>query len=360
MGESAFPTRYWLWIAPLVVAVAFIWLLGSTLTPFVIAAAFAYIGDPFVDRLETFHLPRTAAVLAVFILFTIIISLLVLLLFPLLEQQVRTFIDNIPRYAQWIQARMQPVLATFLPKGQDMDVQSLRELIAQHWSAAGGFVTAAFKRIFSSGSVLITLLVNLVMIPVITFYMLRDWDHLITWLQDQLPRRVVATVTSLARETDQVLGQFVRGQLLVMSVLGLIYVVGLYLAGLELAVLIGIGAGLISFVPYLGVIVGVLTSAIAMLVQTGGDWWSLVWIAVIFGIGQIMESMVLQPLLLGDRIGLHPVTVIFAVLAGGHLFGFVGVLVALPVAAAIAVFVRFAGRRWRASRLYLEDDGAAE
>lgn len=357
MAEPVIPRQLWLWLVPLTVAVVVIWLLGSILTPFVVAAGLAYIGDPFVDRLEARRFPRTLAVLTVFAILSLAIAALVLLLVPLLEQQIRTLIENLPQYLQWIQAQIRPLVEAVLPEGQTFDALSWREFVAQHLSAAGGFVSAAFERLFSSGTALLTLLMNLIMIPVIAFYMLRDWDHMVAWVRDQLPRRAVDTISDLARETDRVLGQFVRGQLLVMFVLGLIYVIGLYFVGVELAVLIGVGAGLISFVPYLGVFVGLFVSIIAVLVDPGGDLWlSLIGVGIIFGIGQIMETMVLQPLVLGDRIGLHPVTVIFAVLAGGNLFGFVGVLLALPAAAAIAVLVRFAGRRWRESRLYLDSE----
>lgn len=356
MSEQPIPPRYWLWLLPLIVAVATVWLLGPILTPFLVAAGLAYIGDPFVDRLQTYRLSRTAAVLTVFATLTLAFGLLVLLLFPLLEQQVRTLIEDLPRYGQWLHARIQPLVETVLPPGYSFDAQALRDLVAEHWGTAGGVASAAFQRVFRSGTALVALGANLIMIPVITFYMLRDWDDLVAWVRDLLPRRALGTVSELARETDQVLGQFIRGQMLVMLALGLMYTVGLYLAGLDLAVLIGIGAGLISFVPYLGVIVGLAVSSVAMLVQTGGDLLSLLWIGVVFGIGQTVEGAVLQPLLVGDRIGLHPVTVIFAVLAGGQLFGFVGVLLALPVAAAMAVLVRFAGRRWRESRLYLDSD----
>jgi predicted PurR-regulated permease PerM len=197
------------------------------------------------------------------------------------------------------------------------------------------------------------LAMNVLLIPVIMFYLLRDWDHMVAWIRSQLPRRHVGTITELAQETDRVLGQFIRGQLLVMAVLGSIYIVGLWLAGLELALVIGLGAGIVSFVPYVGVIFGLAVSSIAMLVQTG-DPFQLIWVFIVFGIGQTLEQVILQPLLLGDAIGLHPVWVIFAVLAGGQLLGFVGVLIALPVAAAVAVIVRYGGRKWRASRLYLD------
>lgn len=356
MSDPLIPARYWLWLVPLLVAVSVIWLLGAILAPFVVAAALAYIGDPFVDRLEAWRLPRTAAVITVFAVLTLGIALLVLLLFPLLEQQVRTLVENMPRYLRWLQERLQPLIDAVLPEGQTFDLQVVRELVIQHWSAAGGVATATFQRVFSSGSAVFAFLVNLVLIPVIAFYMLRDWDYLVGFVRDLLPRRALGTVSELARETDAVLGQFIRGQLLVMFALGMMYTVGLYLVGLDLAVLIGVGAGLVSFVPYLGVIVGLVASVIAMLVQTGGDLLPLIWVGLVFAVGQMVEGAILQPLLLGDRIGLHPVTVIFAVLAGAQLFGFIGVLIALPVAAAIAVLVRFAGRRWRQSRLYLDNE----
>lgn len=344
----------WLWALPLLGAVLLIWVLGPVLTPFVIAAGLAYVGNPLVDRLERLRLSRTAAVLVVFAGLTLGFGLLVLLLFPVLEQQTRLLIENLPRYGEWLQARLAPLADTLMPDGRDFDTASLRQLAEEHWQSAGGVASALFLRVFSSGTALLALIANLVLIPVITFYMLRDWDHLIARIGELLPRRILDTATALARETDEVLGQFIRGQLLVMLVLGAVYTAGLWLAGLDLALLIGLGAGLVSFVPYLGVIVGVLAAGVAMLVQTG-DPWQLLWVAGVFGVGQALESAVLQPMLVGDRIGLHPITVIFAVLAGGQLFGFVGVLLALPAAAAIGVLVRYAGRRWKASELYLEE-----
>src|SRR5699024_9866975 len=234
------------------------------------------------------------------------------------------------------------------------DPASLKHLVSENWSSASGIVSLALKKAFSSGTALLALGMHLLLVPVIMFYLLRDWDRMVAWIHDQVPRRHVATIDELAGETDNVLGQFIRGQLSVMIVLGLIYVVGLWLVGLDLALVIGVIAGLVSFVPYLGVIVGLLLSSVAVLVQTGA-FFPLIWVALIFGFGQIMEQIVLQPLLVGDAIGLHPVWVIFAVLAGGQLFGFIGVLLALPAAAAIAVLVRHFGRVWRGSGLYLDE-----
>jgi predicted PurR-regulated permease PerM len=274
-----------------------------------------------------------------------------ILLFPVLEQQIRTLIANLPRYGEWIQRQLQPVLAMVMPGEQTLDKAAIRDFVSKHWGAAGGMAGQVFQSAFASGSAVFALLANLLLIPVITFYLLRDWDHLVAWLRDLLPRHYLPTVTELASETDAVLGHFIRGQLLVMTSLATIYTVGLWLAGLDLALLIGLAAGVVSFVPYLGVVFGLLAAGLAMLVQTG-DPISLIWVALVFGIGQTMEGAVLQPLLVGDAIGLHPVAVIFAVLAGGQLYGFLGVLLALPVAAALAVLVRYGGRRWKQSSFY--------
>lgn len=328
-------------------------LLHSILLPFVLGAGLAYICDPIVDRLQRLRLSRTAGVIVVFVALILIATSLLFLLLPLLQAQFNTLIHSLPRYADWVQHAINPWIRRIAPEASGVDADSLRELIANNWGSASGIVSAVLKKAFSSGTALFSMVVNLLLVPVIMFYLLRDWDHMTAFIRAQLPRRYVDTITGLARETDDVLGHFIRGQALVMAVLGAIYIVGLWLAGLDLALVIGLGAGIISFVPYVGVISGVLMATVAILVQTG-DPFQLIWVFLVFGIGQLMEQMVLTPLLVGDAIGLHPVWVIFAVLAGGALFGFIGVLLALPVAAAIAVVVRYGAKRWRASRLYLE------
>lgn len=340
-------------LAVLALVLLLIWLLGSILTPFLVGAGLAYLCDPLVDRLERLRMSRTSGVVVVFAAVTLVCALLFLLLLPMLQQQANTLVHNLPRYANWIQRTAAPWLGGVDRGGEPIDVDSIKGLITDNWGTAGGVASSLAKKAFSSGTALMAMIMNLLLIPVIMFYLLRDWDHMVAWIRSQLPRRYVGTISELAQETDEVLGHFIRGQLLVMTVLGSIYIVGLWLSGLDLALVIGLGAGVVSFVPYVGVISGLLVSSIAMLVQTG-DPVQLVWVFVVFGIGQVMEQVVLQPLLLGDAIGLHPVWVIFAVLAGGQLLGFVGVLVALPTAAAIAVLVRYGGRQWRASRLYLD------
>lgn len=336
------------------VFVLLVWQLAPILTPFGIGAALAYLCDPIVDRFERLGLKRTAGVAIVFLCVALVIILLILVLVPILHQQIIDLINNIPGYINWIQKNVAPMLGDIAGDGKLLDPASLKSLVSKNWGSASGIISVALKQAFSSGTALLTLFLNLLLVPVIMFYLLRDWDRMVAWINDQLPRRHLRAINNLAGETDRVLGQFLRGQLSVMAVLGLIYVVGLWLVGLDLALVIGVIAGLVSFVPYLGVIVGLLLSGIAVLVQTG-ELLPLLWVALIFGFGQIMEQMVLQPKLVGDAIGLHPVWVIFAVLAGGQLFGFIGVLLALPASAAISVLVRHGGELWRNSALYLDE-----
>ncbi|MGH8595571.1 MAG: AI-2E family transporter, partial [Gammaproteobacteria bacterium] len=194
----------------------------------------------------------------------------------------------------------------------------------------------------------------LLLVPVVTFYLLRDWDILVRNIDDLLPRRIEPRVRKIVQEIDAVLAEFLRGQLSVMLALAILYITGLWLVGLDLAFAIGLVAGLVSFVPYLGVIVGVLLAGIAALLQFG-ELWHLLGVVAVFGVGQLLEGMVLSPLLVGERIGLHPVAVIFAVMAGGQLFGFFGVLVALPVAAAIVVLLRHSRDEYKRSGLYDAD-----
>jgi len=194
-------------------------------------------------------------------------------------------------------------------------------------------------------------LANIVLIPVITFYLMRDWDHLVSYIHDLLPRSIEGKVSLMAKESDEVLGAFLRGQMLVMLALGVIYSIGLRLVGVEFSLLIGLFAGLLSFIPYMGLIVGVIIASVAVLFQTH-DMTNLLWVFLVFGVAQMIEGMLLTPILVGDRIGLHPVAVIFAVLAGGQLFGFFGILLALPVFAVLAVLLRHGHVRYKGSKIY--------
>jgi predicted PurR-regulated permease PerM len=347
------PAR-WLWLGGIAAALVLLYLLSPILTPFVIGAGLAYLGDPLVDRLERLRFSRTGGVCVVFIVIFGATIAVALVLVPMLQEQALQFLHSLPDWLRWLQDVGLPKLGLSLPEGTRLDAEGVKRAITEHWAGVGGVAAAAWQKISASGAALLTAAIDALLVPIVTFYLLRDWDLLVARVDALIPRRALPTVRVLAAETDDVLSAFIRGQLSVMAALAVFYTIGLSIAGLHLALLIGLLAGLVSFVPYLGFITGIVTASIAVVVQTQA-LTPLVWVALVFGIGQILEGMVLTPLLVGHHIGLHPVAVIFAVLAGGELFGFAGVLLALPAAAVLAVLVRHATTRWLASEAYLQE-----
>ena len=338
-------------LAALAGLLVLLYFLGPVLMPFVVSAALAYLADPLVDRLQRGRLPRTVAVVLVFVTLSAVSLPLLMLLLPLLADQVREFVANVPDYLAWIQNKGLPAIGVTLPPELQLDPDNLKRVVSENLPEAGGIAKDLLGTLSRSGGAFLAFMANLLLIPVVTFYLLRDWDHLIAWIDAALPARYRDTVRSLAQEADFVLSGFMRGQLLVMLSLAAIYSLGLWIAGVKLALLIGIGAGLVSFVPYLGFIAGILAASIAVLAQLDG-FAPLLAVFLVFMVGQLIESMLLTPWLVGDRIGLHPVAVIFAVMAGGQLFGFIGILLALPVTAVLAVLVRHALTLWRESEAF--------
>lgn len=346
----------WFWLVVGVIAVSLLYLLAPILTPFLIAAFLAYLGDPLVDRLESWKLSRTLSVTMVFLSIFLLLLLFFLFLLPVLETQVKAFIAKIPAYLDWGANILMPYLQqNFGVDTSVLEVDKIKGMITSHWKETGGFIRNALQAISKSGFVVLGWVANLALIPIITFYLMRDWDRMVAYVDDLLPRSIEPLLAKLARESDEVLGAFLRGQLSVMLALAVIYSIGLSLVGLEFALLIGLIAGLVSFVPYLGLIVGVGIAGIAILFQTQ-DVFDLFWVMAVFGVAQVIEGTVLTPLLVGERIGLHPVTVIFSVLAGGQLFGFFGILLALPVAAVLAVIMRHIHDTYKQSQIYGIDE----
>lgn len=332
-----------------------IWLLAPILTPFVAAIMLAWLGDPLVDRLEASGRSRNTSVVLVFVLMIMLIALALLILVPMLQAQVSTLIAALPGMQTWLLDKALPALETRFgfTAAEWMDPQRLIDWARSHWQAAGGAAATVFGYLGRSGFALVTLVVNLFLTPIVAYYFLRDFDRMVERVAALIPRDHIGTVSKLASESNEVLGAFVRGQFVVMLALGAIYASGLALIGLNLGLLIGIVAGLISFIPYLGATTGIVLAVLAALVQAQGvDVKLLVGVAVVFTAGQLLESYVLTPRIVGDKIGLHPVAVIFAVMAGGQLFGFLGMLLALPVAAVANVLLRYAQERYRNSELY--------
>jgi predicted PurR-regulated permease PerM len=343
--------RLWL-LSTLLVTGWLLWLLSPILMPFVVSALLAYLGDPLVDRLERHRLNRTAAVSVVFSMIFLLLLGLLLLLVPRIEAQITQLLQRLPGYLNWLHEALLPRIEALLPDDAPrIDLELLQNTLTKHWRDAGGMLAQVLESISGSGLALLAWIANLVLIPVLTFYLLRDWDHLMAGLHALLPRRNAPTIAKLASEADAVLGAFLRGQVMVMIALGVIYTTGLWFVGLDLALLIGMLAGIVSFVPYLGLVVGILVAGIAAVLQFQG-WEPLPWVILVFVVGQLIEGSVLTPRLVGGQIGLHPVAVIFAVMAGGQLYGFFGILLALPVAAVGMVVVRHLVQNYRASAIY--------
>lgn len=339
-------------VSGVALAIVLIYLLRPILTPFIVSAILAYLGDPLVDRLQRFKLSRSVAVLVVFKITILLLLLLLLLVLPMVTRELAALLAHMPEVLTWFQQQALPWLSAHL--GLDVSVLApgkLAGLLSDNFVSAGKLAGNAILSVSRSSGAVFAFFLNLILIPVVTFYLLRDWDDLVARIAALLPRDNLETVTRLAHDCDNMLGAFLRGQLAVMAGLAIIYTLGLSLIGLDNAIAIGVIAGLLSFVPYLGVITGITLALLSAVLQSRG-WWLPLEVLVVFGIGQLMESFVLTPRLVGKRIGLHPVLVIFAILVGGQLFGFAGVLLALPIAAAGTVLVRHVHGRYLGSQLY--------
>lgn len=348
--------RSWIIAAWGLASLVVLYLLGPVLTPFVVALLLAYLMNPLLNRLESKRLSRGGAVGVVFAVLTLLAVALLLILVPMLERQVVRALDKGPQLAAWWVEVAMPTLRDRL--GVDpavLDPHALVETVRSHWQQAGGFVARVGRALGASGTALLAFLGTAALVPVVTFYFARDWPELVIRVRALVPRPWLPNVEGFAREADDVLAAFFRGQLTVMAALALFYTVGLAMVGLDVALLVGVVAGLVSFVPYLGVIVGGGAALVAALVEFRDVLHPVLAVGV-FVLGQVLEGFVLTPWLVGDKVGLHPVAVIFAVLVGGQLFGFVGVLVALPVAAVALIGLRHAHTRYLESDLYRTEE----
>ncbi len=351
-------SQRWFFLMCGLILAGLVYLLQPILSPFLVAALLAYLTDPLADRLERAGLSRTLSVVVVFLMMTTVMLLLVLFLLPKLGHQLQVMIKLLPAVVGMVETQLVPWVEMNLGLSlADFDWQSIRQFMSGNWQQTGNLLKDLFSGIGQSGLAVVAWVANLVLIPVVMFYLLRDWDLMMARIGHLLPRNVEPKVRLWACECDEVLGAFIKGQLLVMLALGVIYTLGLWTVGLDLALLVGMLAGLASIVPYMGFIIGIVAAIVAAMLQFN-DFTVLIWVAVVFAVGQLLEGMVLTPLLVGDRIGLHPVAVIFAIMAGGQLFGFVGILIALPVAAVIMVLLRHLHQGYKSSTLYGAEDDA--
>lgn len=342
------------WALLLLAVGALIWVMTPVLTPFAASMLLAWMGDPVVGRLQARGLSRNSAVGLVFTLMVLALIVLVLILVPLIQEQVSVLAQQVPTYIEWVVRTGLPWVQakTGLNVTTWLDPDYLLEMLKRNWKGASGIATQVLTYVTHSGFAVLGWFANLVLIPFITYFFLRDWDTLVARIAGLVPRGRIGTVSKLAKESDSVLGSFLRGQFLVMLAMGVFYAIGLWGVGLDVGVLIGVLAGLLTFVPYIGPTTVLLGGSAAALMQFG-DWQHLVGVLAVWGVGQVLESYVLTPKLVGDRVGLSPVTVVFSVMAGGTLFGFLGMLLALPVAAVANVLIRHLHAGYTASHFYL-------
>lgn len=344
--------RYGWWLAIAAGAGVLLYFLSPILAPFLAAAVLAYIFNPLVARMAR-RMPRTLAVSIGLLLIAGIIVVLLLVLLPLIARQLKSIATQVPQYIDWIRLHLGPLAQQYL--GVELDTALVKDWLTAHTKEIQGVALSLLPTLRSGGLALLELAANLVLIPVVLFYFMRDWDDMLARAEELVPRQWSGTLTGLLREIDTVLGEFLRGQLLVMLLMAVFYSVGLWLAGLDYALSVGLIAGFLTFVPYLGVIIGVVLATLTGLLQFG-DLIHLMWIWLVFVIANVLEGNVFVPWLVGDRIGLHPVAVIFALLAFGQLFGFTGVLLALPASAALLVWLRHVRKQYLASGMYQGND----
>ena len=336
----------------------FLWilyLLKPVVIPFIIAFFIAYLFSPLVDRLQKIGLPRWLSIGTVFIGIGVAVTMAFWYIVPLIWKQLVIARDSIPVGINWINSTFLPwVSNTFNVEQMEIDTNHMSTIVMDYIQTnySTDSLQAMALRIAQSGLNFIQIGGTVVLIPIIAFYFLLDWRRMLDSLRRLIPRPYEKTTLEIATECHSVLGAFVKGQFLVMILLGIVYAVGLQLIGLDVGLIIGMIAGLASIIPYLGFAVGIVAAVIATLLQFGVDWMQLALVLVVFMIGQGVEGYVLQPFLLGDKIGLSPVAVVFAVLAGAQLAGFLGMLIALPVAAVIVVLLRHARDSYEKSQLY--------
>ena len=339
------------WVALSLLAALIVWLLAPVLTPFVVAAVLAYVLHPLVEPLARRRVPRVVAVTLIEVAAIVIVLAVVLLIVPILSKQLPLLREQIPLFADRMNTALAPLLSRL---GIDvaLDTTSIKAFVLKYLNAnLEDWTATALSSARIGGSILLAIIGNVFLVPMVLFYLLMDWNSLRQRLAGLIPPRLRERTYGFIDECDSVLGQYLRGQLSVMVVLAVYYSVGLTLFGFDLAVPVGVFTGLAVFIPYVGFGLGLTLALISGVLQFSG-WHGVVGVAVVFGIGQLLESFLLTPRLVGERIGMSPITVIFALLAFGHLFGFVGVLIALPVSAVLVVAVRRLREVYLASELF--------
>lgn len=343
--------KLWIWGVAFVFFFIGIYILRDVLLPFVAGIAIAYFLDPVTSFLQKKMRSRTAALGVVCSVLILMLLLCFFIIVPIVQKQLGIFLSNLPAYAGLLWTKIEPYLAE-LKRIFPNQTDNLQQTVSEHLSGGMKILLGTVKKVLSGSMAFINLLSVLLITPVVAFYLLRDWNGFCGVIKDLLPREEARTIRKLLSEMNDIISGFVRGQATVCLCLGVFYAVGLTLCGLDLGLLIGLGIGLFSFIPYVGSIIGFAVSVGLSVVQFN-DWKHPVAVVVVFFLGQMLEGNVLTPKLVGEKVGLHPVWVMFALLTGAGLFGFLGVLIAVPTAAIIGVLVRFGIQKYKESALYL-------
>jgi predicted PurR-regulated permease PerM len=340
------------WSIALLVFIGVLWLLSDVLLPFVAAMALAYLLDPLVKRIQRLGVNRGLAAIIIVLSFLVVIALFVILLAPLLGNQLSGLLERIPGYVDRVRQLVTEYNQGWLGQLVQDKLPDAQKSLGEAASTAAGWVAAFLASLWSGGKALASILSLLVITPIVTFYLLLDWDRMVQAVDSWLPRHHRATIHEVIGDMDKAIAGFMRGQAVCCIVLGIIYCSGLILLKLNFGLLIGLIAAVLSFIPYVGTIVGLVLAGGVAIAQFWPAWTPLVIVIAIFGIGQFLEGNVLQPYFVGKTVGLPPVWLMFSLLAFGYLFGFVGLLIAVPVAAAIGVLTRFLLRQYLASPYY--------
>lgn len=340
------------WLISLFVFCAFLYVFSGVLLPFVAGAAVAYLLDPVCDRLEKLGMGRLWATFTILLAFVFLLILFFILLLPVLGNQLASFLERFPELVRQLQGLVNEQMGQRLAEAAGINLADLQASMAEMVGQGAAFVGKLAQSVWSGGQALLSILSLFVITPVVAFYLLLDWDHMIAKIDGWLPRDHLEEIRGLAREMDGAVAGFVRGQLSVCLLLGAFYAIALAVAGLNFGLLIGMGAGLVSFIPFVGAGLGFIVSMGVGVVQFWPEWPMILVIGAIFAVGQFLEGNILQPKLVGNSTGLHPVTLMFALFAFGYLFGFVGMLIAVPAAAMIGVLARFALKQYLASPVY--------
>ena len=339
------------WFVPAAVLIALLYFLSPILAPFLFAAILAYISNPLVSWLERHRVRRALGAVLVMLLLAGLLLLLLLILLPLFIKEVRLLSERLPGFLTQLNDNLVPWIKARFGVELQFDLAALKKVIGDNLQGADGLGMKLLASLRIGGLAVLGFVVTLLLVPVVLFYLLRDWNALLAQINELLPRRWHPQLTGVAAEIDAVLAEFLRGQIAVMVLMSVLYVCGLWLAGLEFALPIGIISGMLVFVPYVGMLTGLLLATVVALMQSPSVS-GVVPVWIVFGIGQTLEGTLVTPFLVGKRIGLHPVAVIFALLAFGQIFGFFGVLLALPASAALLVGLRHLGAQYRNSSLY--------